>query len=206
MANKKDGTISVTKIDKYLKAHDNVVKTNLAFGDDGVVELEVKRFVDVNAFANMVNRAVESVFVTDEETGDVTYMAAFEDVAKADAILAYVTNCGKELATDRVYALAYSPLMDAVRTHWDYCQNMAFDDAVRRQIDHRLTMMAAGERVRLNMVMDKLDTAMNAFGQIADAYSQVDPEEMLSVVKHMQNMEEGELVKAILDARGNDES
>lgn len=206
MANKKDGTISAAKIDKFLKAQENVMKEQVPFGEDGVIELEVKKFVDIDAFANMVNRAVESVFVTDEETGDVTYMAAFEDVAQADAILAYVTNCGKELSAGRSHALSYSSVMGTVYMNWSYAQRMAFEDAFRRQVDHRLAMMAAGERVRLNMVMDKLDAAMNAFGQVAESYSKVDPEEMLTVVKRMQNMEEGKLVKAILDVRGNDES
>ena len=198
MANKKNGTISVSNIDKYLKTQENIIKKDIPFGDDGVIELEIKRFVDVNAFANMVNRAVESVFVTDEETGEVTYMAAFEDVAKADAILAYVANCGKELSSDRSYALGYSSLMDEVRSNWDYCQNMAFEDAVRRQIDHRLAMMAAGERVRLNMIAAQLDQAIAGLQTMTSSFSQVDPADMVAVVKRMGAMDEGELVKAVL--------
>lgn len=205
MANKKNGTISVSNIDKYLKAQDNVIKKEIPFGDDGVIELEIKRFVDVDTFANMVNRAVESVFVTDEETGEVTYMAAFEDVAKADAILAYVANCGKELSSDRSYALCYSPVMDAVRTHWDYNQSIAFENAVRRQIGHRLTMMASGERVRLNMIAAQLDQAMAGLQTMTSSFSQVDPAEMAAVVKRMGAMDDGELVKVILDHREADE-
>lgn len=200
MANKKNGTISATNIDKYLKTLTAAERVEFPYGDDGVLELEIKRVVDPSTFATMVNRAANTVFVENEETGEMEYMPAFEPVAKAEAVLAYVANFGDSLTTARAGELMYSPVMDSIRNIWKEKQQYDFDCAFYEEVEHRCKMILSAERYRLNMISEQLDRAMNALTAMTSMFEGVDNADMQAAIKKLGAMDDNALVEAVIAA------
>lgn len=198
MANKKNGTISATNVDKYLKTRPTVEHVEIHYGDGGVLELDIKKVVDTATFSMMVSRAANSVFIENEETGSVEYVPAFESVAVAEAVLTYVANFGDALTTSRVGALMYSPVMKAVEENWDFDQRYAFNEAFRREVDYRCQMMLSAERHRLNLIGEQLERATNAFVQLNGMFEGVESADMNAAIKKLGAMDDNAIVEAVL--------
>lgn len=200
MANKKNGTISATNVDKYLKTLSTVEHVEIPYGDGGVLELDIKKVVDTATFSMMVSRAANTVFVENEETGEMEYVPAFEPVAKAEAVLAYVANFGDSLTTARAGELMYSPVMDSIRGIWKEKQQYDFDCAFCEEVDHRCKMMLSAERYRLNMISEQLDRAMNAMAAMTSMFDGVDNADMQAAIKKLGAMDDNAIVEAVIAA------
>lgn len=198
MANKKNGTVSAGMVDKYIKEMSRSATARIQFGAGEEMELTIKKWIDPETFAAMVNRAVDSVFMDGVEGSEEVYMAAFEPVAKAEAVLMYVANFGDSLTADRVGALMYSPVYQEVRKYWNEDQANDFETAFRNQVNERLALMKAMERYRLSLIGEQLERATNAMAASAQLVDGMSAEDMKAFMKKVSSMDDTALVDAVL--------
>lgn len=195
---KKNGTVSATQIDKYLKTLSEIETVDIQYGDEKL-EFTVKRFVDTAAFADMVRRAADNVFIQDDD-GDELYVPAFEPVARASAVLSCVANFGDELTTARAAKLMYSDVMKKIMEIWDERQQYEFSMAVDEAISYRNKLRLSMERYRLNMISDQLDRAMTAMQSSVAMLDGVDPNDFSKMVKNLGAVDEADMIKAVVAA------
>lgn len=191
---KKDGTISATNIDKFLKAHVDTMVVHVQSGD-AELELEIKRVVDMDTFATMVHRAVNSVFMLDEDTNEMIYHAEYERFACCEAMFAYVTNLGKSLTVSRVMGLMGTKIQDTLKDCWE--QYDMFIDAVAKAIEYRKQVMLCANEYRIQLLAERLDAAIGAFEHYNEAFENITPDEMKATFKRLAEMDDTAIVEVL---------
>ncbi len=199
---KKENRVSITKLDEFLKSQDRgVVHVALEFGEGKKLEFDVKSRLDVSEFHIAVDGVVASSFVPADEIGTESYDAVQASAAMAVYILTTVANFKPETATDKLVALyEIQDVRDAIASIWGD-QYKDFVVAVAEQTEWRQREILATERVLLQSVSTKLETATAALVNITDAFHDVDAATMSDLVEKLSAMDEMKLAQGVLGAQ-----
>lgn len=199
MAKKKGSMVSVSAIDKVLKAVQDAPRE--VFVEIGGEELDVmvKPYLSLQEFANMVNSAADAVFLPGEFGEDV-YHPEYEEAAKFDAMLVYLCNFKPETSIDRVFDLMYrTDLRKKVYMVWNQCQHVEFDSAFVRAVDMRRMNIVAEQQHKLGAMTRKLDEAIAAFANINQVFGGLDPAVVQDALTSVAGMDADKLVQAVAD-------
>lgn len=199
MAKKKGSMVSVSAIDKVLKAVQDAPRE--VFVEIGGEELDVmvKPYLSLQEFANMVNSAADAVFLPGEFGEDV-YHPEYEEAAKFDAMLVYLCNFKPETSIDRVFDLMYrTDLRKKVYMVWNQCQHVEFDSAFVRAVDMRRMNIVAEQQHKLGAMTRKLDEAIAAFANINQVFGSLDPAVVQDALTSVAGMDADKLVQAVAD-------
>ena len=199
MAKKKDSKVSISVIDKVLKAAQTEPRDVVVEMGGEELCVSVKPYLSFQEFSNMVNSAVDAVFLSGEFGEDI-YHPEFEEVAKFDAILVYLCNFKPETSIDRVFDLMYrTDLRKKVYMVWDQCQHVEFDSAFARAVDMRRMQIVAEQEHRIGAMTKKLDEAISAFENINQVFGGLDPEVIKNALNSVAGMDADKLVQAVAD-------
>lgn len=199
MAKKKGSMVSVSAIDKVLKAVQDAPRE--VFVEIGGEELDVmvKPYLSLQEFANMVNSAADAVFLPGEFGEDV-YHPEYEEAAKFDAMLVYLCNFKPETSIDRVFGLMYrTDLKHKIFGVWDEAQRFDFDMAFSNAVTHRARQIVADQQNKLGAMTRKLDEAIAAFANINQVFGGLDPAVVQDALTSVAGMDADKLVQAVAD-------
>ena len=199
---KKESKVSITSVDKYLKARNTEPYTATMECDGIELQFTVKRSLNWDDMMTMVYSAVNAVFFDDD--GEIVYHPEFEEIAQASAILTFVANFKDDMSMGRVHELMYAGVVDKVKELWNHQQLYDFEDQFRRMVDHQEKLMIAGERDKLMKAGDKLDKASDTMQMIANAFGQFSTEQLQDAFNTISKMDELTLANAVIDARDKD--
>lgn len=205
MAKKKESKVSITSVDKILKAaRRDPVEKQIQIGDE-VLTFEVKPFVSIDEFAAMVRAAVDAVFIVNEDTGFEEYHPEYEEAARFDAIIQIVANFKGEMSIDRVFDLLYcTDLEKEIMGVWSSSQLSRFISAVNEGIVAKLNGIHSTERTKLIEMSNQMDDAIESFQKIVETFAGMDADVMQKAIEAMAGMSEAGLAKAVVEARGDD--
>ena len=199
MAKKNDSKVSISAIDKVLKAAKADSKEIVVEVGDDKLCVSVKPYLSFQDFSNIVNSAADAVFLTGE-FGEEIYHPEFEEVAKFDSILIYLCNFKPDTSIDRVFDLMYrTDLRKQVYMVWDQCQHMEFDSAFARAVEMRRMNIVAEQEHKLSAMTRKLDEAIAAFENINQVFGSLDPAVVQDALTSVAGMNADKLVQAVTD-------
>lgn len=205
MAKKKDSKVSITSVDRLLKAMDtDVVPVHVEIEGESI-DFEVKRLLDIGTFHNMVHEVVNTSFVIDEVTGDERYDAVRQDYATQVAMLTYVANFKPEMTSDKFYHLMYcQAVMHKIHAIWSAEQYTSFVNSVYKQIGYRQDELLATERRKLQEAIDQIDKANDIFAKFVAMFDGIDPAQLMSEMQKISNMDEEQIGRSVVNARDRD--
>lgn len=199
MAKKNDSKISISAIDKVLKAAKAGAKEVVVEVGDDKLCVSVKPHLSFQDFSNMVHSAADAVFLAGE-FGEEIYHPEFEEVAKFDAILIYLCNFKPETSIDRVFDLMYrTDLKHKIFGVWDEAQRFDFDMAFSNAVTHRARQIVADQQNKLGAMTRKLDEAITAFENINQVFGGLDPAVVQDALTSVAGMDTDKLVQAVAD-------
>ena len=201
---KKESKVSINTVDKYLKECAAEPATiTMVYADGEAMEMKVKKTLTWNEMTQMVYDAVNAVFF-DEDYAEV-YHPEFEEIAKANAILTYVTNFKAEMSMARVHELMYAPgFMSAILEQWNDMQYNDFLVQFRRCVDMRKNMLLSTERATLMKAITEIEKSTQALKNMTDSFADVSPEQVQAVFANLAGMNELDLANAVVEARDKD--
>lgn len=201
---KKDFKVSISLVDKYLKACVAEPATiTMVYADGEAMEVKVKKVLSWDEMTQMVYDAVNAVFF--DEDGVEVYHPEFEEIAKANAILTYVANFKSEMSMSRVHELMYVPgFMSAILEQWNDMQYNDFLVQFRRCVDMRKNMLLSTERAMLIKATAQIDKASDAMQLMNDMFDDISREKLEAAINVMADMTPDELASAVVDARDKD--
>lgn len=204
MAKKKDFKVSITSVDRLLKAVDtDTVPVHVEIEGESI-DFEVKRLLDIGTFRNMVNEVSDVAFTVDEACNE-QYDAALKQYAIGVALLTYVANFKPETASDKLYKLIHCPnVMNAIRDVWDRRQYDEFLDAVEEQIEFKKRELLSSERRMLQSAIDQIDKANDIFAKFVEMFKDVDQTQLMEQMQKISNMSEEQIGSAVVRARDDD--
>ena len=199
MAKKKGSMVSVSAIDKVLKAVQDAPRDVVVEIGGEELDVMVKPYLSLQEFANMVNSAADAVFLPGEFGEDV-YHPEYEEAAKFDAMLVYLCNFKPETSIDRVFDLMYrTDLKHKIFSVWDETQRFDFDMAFSNAVTHRARQIVADQQNKLGTMTRKLDEAIAAFANINQVFGSLDPAVVQDALTSVAGMDADKLVQAVAD-------
>lgn len=199
MAKKKGSMVSVSAIDKVLKAVQDAPRDVVVEIGGEELDVTVKPYLSLQEFANMVNSAADAVFLPGEFGEDV-YHPEYEEAAKFDAMLVYLCNFKPETSIDRVFDLMYrTDLKHKIFGVWDEAQRFDFDMAFSNAVTHRARQIVADQQNKLGAMTRKLDEAIAAFENINQVFGGLDPAVVQDALTSVAGMDADKLVQAVAD-------
>lgn len=199
MAKKNNSKVSISAIDKVLKAVQDAPREVVVAVGGEELDVTVKQYLSLQEFANMVHSAADAVFLPGEFGEDV-YHPEYEEVAKFDAMLVYLCNFKPETSIDRVFDLMYrTDLRKKVYMVWNQCQHVEFDSAFVRAVDMRRMNIVAEQQHKLGAMTRKLDEAIAAFANINQVFGSLDPAVVQDALTSVAGMDADKLVQAVAD-------
>lgn len=208
---KNNSKISVTSLDKLLKELNTDISTVTLRAETESIDIEVRRTVSLQEFCEMVDEAAYSYFQYDG-SGQEYYVAGLGDFACDYVLLKHLTNLktaedveGTEKQTDRLYALCvHTDLMRRVEEALPQKLVLDFREAVYHQVTFHKRQMLSQEKKALNDAIGLLDKATETFTKFTELFQDVDPGDMMAAMQRISAMDEGELAKAVVNARDKD--
>lgn len=199
MADKK---LSISKLDKLIKNQEcEPVKTiNYEIAGDESIEIPVKTYIKFTDMLAMVDGIVSTVFPTDD-TGETRYVPVVYEYAKALHYIEYFCPTLKiEIGADRAFAMLYgSQIMRDIYKAINPAQYNAIEDAIESAIAYKLSILASGERSKIEKVTDQIEAAGQALETLTKQFEGIDQAKMQAAFDNLSVITPKELADAVVD-------
>lgn len=191
MAKKKE-SVSISQLDKILGGAER--ERDIEYCG---IQIRVRTLLDFAEYIQLVDGVVESCFGEDND-----YRPEIREFAMRFGIVSSYTNVRLPKDTGHKYEVLYlTDLVDVVKSAIIPAQLKDIEDAVDREIEHRLRMSAASAEEKANIVVSKLNELLEGAQQLFSGLTQEDVESVLSAVGNGK-IDEERLMAAYLDMTG----
>lgn len=204
---KKSGTVSFSAMDKLIgkPAAPNVVSFSWEDNPEDVIEVEVKSFIPLDEMRQFIRDVTDNLF--DEEGG---YHPEVEAQAIALQTVRYYTNLkldyGEDgLVTPRMMArlgeLMYGQCraMRKIYEALNVRQMCDIKDAIRKAVTYRQQFAAADHNAAYQQLIGRLDAATEVLGTFSEHMADVDPNQVLDVLRRFDGKDTYEFNRAVIN-------
>lgn len=193
--------IAIAELNKKLDETQFVPQTvRVRVGDDSV-DVDIKRYLSLAEYMQMVQDAVDFHFAAD--SGE--YHTALHEFALNAALLIHLTDLDVDADIEEINRfVAGSDVMEQIDTCKGDDWMFQFARDVEVQVEYLKQMALSQERRKLNEITAAFDQIQHSMEKVGKTFEDIDPAMMTSVLSRLSGMDEYQLGKAVVEARDAD--